>query len=238
VKCACVGANWSHCDSESFHAEPCSSRVGVSVTRKSVTVGLGLALVLVVVTACTSSSSGGPSKRPSGGSVTSTPSGSSTAQSQPGSTAPGDDPRGKAATAVYVAFTIASQAAEREPTDLSFATALKKYALDPALSTEGEHLFGYRNSGIAWSGRPPTSRVTVESIAAAGTYPTATLTDCPAVSASWQPYIVTTHKAVPVTYPPGAAKPPHAITAKVIYYKSHWMVRSTTTNVRTTCAPS
>lgn len=79
--------------------------------------------------------------------------------------------------------------------------------------------------------------MSVESIVTTGTYPTVTLTDCPTVSGSWQPYIVKTHKSVPVTYPPGSAKPPHAVTAKVIYYRSHWLVQSTTTNVKKTCAP-
>lgn len=207
--------------------------VGGVVTRRSA-LAAALAAVLISLAACTSSDH---ASSPSSGPVASTPT-SSTVPSRPTSTSPSEDPRGKSAVTAYLAFTHASHAAERKPTDLSLEGALKKYALDPALSTEGQHLFGYRDSGIAWSGSPPSSRVTVASIADGGVYPTAMLTDCPTVSRSWRPYIVKTHKAVPVTFPPGSAKPPHAVSAKVIYYKSHWMVQSTTTNVRKTCAPS
>lgn len=237
-------AKWAHCVPASTGSGSCSPVVGVSVTRRTAAIALSLLVVIAAVASCTSSSNSDPSKSPTtstAASVTSSspgaPTSVSTPTTSPTSTSPGDDPRGKAASSAYVAFTRASQAAERTPTDLSLAKALNKLAVDPALSTEGEHLFGYRNSGIAWKGQPPAPRVSVESIVTSGTYPTVTLTDCPTISGTWMPYIVTTHKSVPVTYPPGSAKPPHAVTVKVIYYRAQWLVQSTTTDVKNTCAP-
>src|SRR5690348_12551389 len=69
------------------------------------------------------------------------------------------DPRGQAAKAAYLAFASASHAAERHPTDLALERALINYAVDPELATEGAHVFGFRESGIAWRGIPPTPRV-------------------------------------------------------------------------------
>lgn len=158
--------------------------------------------------------------------------------SKPNTSSPGPDPRGQAATAAYLAFVAASHAAEQHPAKLSLEQALSRYAVDPALATEGEHIFGYRQAGIAWRGTPPTSRVNVKAISTMESRTAATLSDCPTVSATWEPYFIKTNKRVPVTYPPGSAKPPHATTATVIYYKHHWMVQKMTTDVKHTCSAS
>ena len=216
------------------------------MARRTFAFAVIVPVLIAALAACTSSSGGGdPSKSPStptGSSVSSTasvdPASSAPTSSTPSSTAPGDDPRGKAAVTAYTAFVSASYTAERKPTDLTLVNALKAHSVDPALATEGQHLFGYRNSGIAWEGQPPTPRVTVQTITTTGAYPTVTLNDCQTVSSTWKPYIVKTHKAVPITYPTGSAKPPHAIAVKVIYFKNRWMVQSTTTNVKKTCVPS
>jgi hypothetical protein len=197
-----------------------------------------LPVVLAVATACTSARRGGPTPPLSPTQSSATPSTVTSSTSvTPSSTSPGDDPRGKAAAAAYLAFINASHAAERNPANGNLLNAVRAAAVDPALAVEGEHLFGYRTSGIAWSGQPPVSRLTVEKISD-GAAPAVTLVDCPTLSPSWQPYLLSTHKPVPVTFPPGSAKPPHATTARVIYYKSRWMVQSTTTEVKATCTPS
>lgn len=214
------------------------------MARKFITVPAIVLALIVALAACTSSSS---DTNPSTGPRVTTSVRSSAASTDPTTSSPrtgttssvlGDDPRSKAAAAAYSAFVAASYAAERKPTDLALVGALNVRAVDPALATEGEHLLGYRNSGIAWAGQPPKPRVSVQAITATSVYPTVTLNDCPTVSSSWKPYLVKSHKAVPITYPKGSAKPPHAIEAKVIFYKNRWMVQSTTTNVKKTCAPS
>lgn len=214
--------------------------------RKTFMLPLAVSALVTMLVACTSTSDGRSSSNSptttSGSETSSTasvePTSPAPSSDAPRSTGPGDDPRGKAASRAYEAFVSASFNAERKPTDLSLVNALKAHAVDPALATEGEHLFGYRSSGIAWGGQSPTPQVTVQTVASSGAYPTVTLNDCPTVSSTWKPYLVKTRKSVPVTYPKGSAKPPHAITVKVIFYKNRWMVQSTTTNVKRTCVPS
>lgn len=99
-------------------------------------------------------------------------------------------------------------------------------------------MVSYAANDIAWSGTAPSPRVKVVSVAAAAKpYPTVTLRDCPTAAPTWKPYNIKTHKVVPVKYPGSTAPPPHAVTATVIYFKSHWMVQRTVTAVTKTCVP-
>lgn len=211
--------------------------VAVLMARSAIVVQMGIALAL---SACTSSGGGHPttsSTRPS----STTPSNGTSAPtskhpSTTTSTSPPPDPRSTAATAAYLAFEKASRDAERKPGDHTRRKGLRAHAVDPALSTEVGHLVGFASAGYAWFGQPPRPRVNVKSIDPGNPYTVVTLVDCPTVSTSWKPYVVKGHQPVPVTYPSGSAKPPHALTATVIHYKSRWMVQKVVTDVRHTCA--
>lgn len=240
MKRASVGANWTHCDSGSSDAEPCSPVVGVPVTRRTAAVALTLLVVIAAVAGCTSSSGGDPSRSPSTTkSVTSTAATSSpvsspgTSSSAP-STAPPADPRSKAALAAYNAFVSASDTAERDPSRIS--KLLPRYAIDPALGTEQGLLTQFQVNNIQWRGTPPTSRARVVKTGFAATpYPNVTVVDCPTVSSSWRPYDTKTGKPLPLVKPKVA--PPWATTATVALYKGKWVVQTTKTDMTRTCKP-
>lgn len=178
-----------------------------------------------------SSSPSSPSRDPSMSADSSSPA--------PTSTSPSVSPTEQAAVAAYVAFRAAAHNAEKKPTDTALENALKAYAVDPALGHEGGSLISYVTGDIAWGGTPPAARVSVSAVKpAANPYPMVTLRDCPTAAPSWKPYNIKTHKPVSVEFPGSKAPPPHAITATVIYYRSRWLVQTSVTEVKKTCAPS
>lgn len=197
------------------------------------------AVSTMVLAACTSSTgthTQSPPPPSSSNAPSTTPQSSSPA---PISTSPNVSPTEKAAIAAYVAFRAAAHNAEKKPTDTSREAALKTYAVDPALGHEGGSLISYLTGDIAWGGTPPGARVRVTAVQpAAKPYPMVTLRDCPTAAPSWKPYNIKTHKPVSVKFPGSTAPPPHAITATVIYYRSRWVVQTSVTEVKKTCAPS
>ncbi len=209
------------------------------MSRRVVGAVIAVASAAIALTACSGSTgththSGPPSSSSASTSASPTPAPSSP---EPSSTVTTPAPEGTAAVAAYTAFAVASRAAEERPGDQQRFTTIKAHAVDPALANEGLTLFNYQRANIAFIGKPPTPRVRVEQVdAAAKPYPTATVVDCPANSATWKAYDTKTHKVVPITYPGQTAKPPHATTAQLIYYGGRWAVQTITTDVRHTCA--
>lgn len=200
-----------------------------------------LTLVAVSIAGCGGSATQAQSLSPT--TPTST-AGRTTVPSTP-STSPAPsqtDPKstdGKAAATAYSAFAAAARNAERRPTDLARRKALAAHAIEPALTSEAGSLVSYAANDIAWSGTAPTPRISVIAVApSAEPYPTVTVRDCPTPAPSWKPYNIKTHKVIPVTFPGSTAPPPHAVTATVVYYRAHWMVQRTVTQVKKTCAPS
>ncbi|PZS32188.1 MAG: hypothetical protein DLM61_07270 [Pseudonocardiales bacterium] len=199
---------------------------------------IAAAVSMLGLAACTSSTGTHTQSPPS-----SSASGSSTASESssppPTGTSPTVSPTEKAAVAAYVAFRTAAHNAEKNPADTAREAALKAYAVDPALGHEGGSLISYVTGDIAWGGTPPAARVSVTAVQPASKpYPMVTLRDCPTAAPSWKPYNIKTHKPVPVQFPGSTAPPPHAITATVIYYRSRWLVQTSVTEVKKTCAPS
>lgn len=199
------------------------------------------AALLLGVAGCTSSGSAGPSTSPPASSspapdstTATSASTSSTAPPSSSSSATADS-QGQAAIAAYLAFTRASDAAERKPADLSRVKAIKAHSVDPALGKEGASLFDFRQSHIEWRGTPPTSRVKVTSASTTGAHPTVTLRDCPTVSKTWRPYDSRTGKPLKLVKPKVA--PPWAATVTVINYKGRWVVQTTKVDMSRTCTP-
>ena len=215
----------------------CTSEIGGFMPVKRFLVAVVAAASLMTLAACDSSGTHTQSLNPSAPS--SQPGRSSSSSDSPSPSQ--SDPRpaeGKAATAAYTAFAMASRNAERRPTDLGRRKALAAHAIEPALTNEAASLVSYAANDIAWSGTAPSPRVRVVSVdPAAKPYPSVTLRDCPTAAPTWKPYNIKTHEVVPVKYPGSTAPPPHAVTATVVYFKSHWMVQRTVTEVKKTCAP-
>ncbi len=162
-----------------------------------------------------------------------------TASSPQPSASPTTDPQVQAAIASYEAFAGASNVGLRDPGS-DYSAKLAANAVDPALAKVAANIASFRLAGIAYRGAPPTPRIDAKSLRAdleAKPWPTVTLTDCPTLASSWQAINQKTKAPVPVKYPPGAAKPPHAVQATVIFYQSHWVVQKLITDVRHTCAP-
>lgn len=208
------------------------------MSRRVVGTAIAVASAAIALTACSGSTgTHAQSGPPPTSSASTSPSPTSPSSSPGPSTSVATPvPQGTAAVAAYIAFAIASRAAEERPDDQQRFAKIKAHAVDPALANEGLTLFNYQRANIAFMGKPPLPRVHVGQVkAAAKPYPTATVVDCPALSATWKAYDTKTHKVVPITYPGQTAKPPHATTAQLIYYGGRWAVQKITTDVRRTC---
>lgn len=196
---------------------------------------------------CSSSSSGhahtsasstaDPPNRSSSTPTSSAASSASTPPTTPPATSPSPDPT-RPAVAAYLRYRAIVNAAEKSPSSTRLLNELAAITADPQQQRDGAMLLQNRINQVAWRGIPPRSRAKVsESNLQAKPYLTVMVRDCPTVSATWKPYLTTTGKSVPVTYPKGSARPPYAFTATVVEYRSHWVVQKVTMYLRKTCAP-
>lgn len=143
---------------------------------------------------------------------------------------------GRPALLAYLRYRQAFNAAEEEPSSAPRRFALARISTDPQRQRDGAMLVQNRINHVAWRGTPPRSRAKVtHSNFHARPYPIVVVRDCPTVSATWTPYLTTTGKTVPVTYPKGSAHPPYAFTATVVKYRSRWVVQKVTMYLRKTC---
>jgi hypothetical protein len=154
------------------------------------------------------------------------------------SASPVIDPRAKPAVDAYTAFNTASNNASRDP--LPFGSAYPetadytRYSFDPIRAQTGAYLAGLAQQQVTFRGTtPPVPRVQVTSVALdAKPYPAVTLTDCQLLAPDWDEYDQAGHR---VPDAPASAAPPYLITAKMIFYKSHWGLQSTTADTSRTC---
>jgi hypothetical protein len=150
----------------------------------------------------------------------------------------GEEPQATAAVQAYRAFWRTAVNAQRHPVaagenyppDADFG----RFSFDPVRATYTGFISGLAAQGVQFRGTPPTPRVTVISVEpTAEPYPVVTLRDCQTPAPDWNEYVVSTGKQVPRAS--STVQPPYEITAKVILYKGHWGVQSTTTDTSRTC---
>lgn len=165
-----------------------------------------------------------------------------TASSTPPSTvtspSASSDPQAAAAVAAYEAFWRAAVNAQRHPVaaDDTYPQAadFARFSFDPVRATYTGFISGLAAQGVQFRGTPPTPRVSVISVEPeASPYPVVTLRDCQTPAPEWNEYEVATGKQV--LRASANVPPPYEITAKVIFYKEHWGLQSTTTNTSRTC---
>lgn len=157
----------------------------------------------------------------------------SSASSSP---SPTIDPRAAPAVAAYEAYTRSSSNAARRPlphgSQYPPAADFEKYSFDPARARYLAYVSALAESGVTFRGTPPSPRVRVISVEPdAKPYPVVTLTDCRTPAPDWRGY--RDDKPLPVAS--ASVPPPYLITAKVIFYKRHWGVQSTSTDTSKTC---
>ena len=102
------------------------------------------------------------------------------------------------------------------------------------------YAFGYytgvdvESQGVEFRGTPDTLHVTVSDIdLQASPWPTVMLKDCQ-TGGDWQEYSIKTGKKVPLAEN-SDVPPPYLITARMIFYKNHWGLHSTTADKSRTC---
>ena len=148
------------------------------------------------------------------------------------------DPRAAAAVEAYRAFWRAAFNAQRHavaaggtyPAAADFA----RFSFDPARAIYVGYIAGLAAQGVQFRGTPPEPRVRVVSVEpGAKPYPLVMLSDCQTLTSDWNEYVTATGKRVPVAS--ASVPPPYEITAKVVYYKGHWGLQSTTTDTSRTC---
>jgi hypothetical protein len=162
----------------------------------------------------------------------------SAATSKTVSPSPTIDPRAQPAVDAYEAFAAASTNASRDPLPLgsTYAPAADYalYSFDPMRTQTSAYLAGLAEQKAKFRGStPPTPRVRVKSVELdTKPYPTVMLTDCQSPTSDWDEYDQAGNR---VPNAPATASPPYLVTAKMIYYKDHWGLQSTTADTSRTC---
>jgi hypothetical protein len=171
---------------------------------------------------------------------------------QPGVTTPGSqpttaprpsasiDPQALPAVRAYEAFQKAANNAQRKPVssgeDWPAGADFTKFSFDPIKTAYVSYVWGLEAQGVEFRGTPDTPHITVAKInLKASPWPTVLLKDCP-TGGDWQEYSIKTGKRVPSAEDPDVP-PPYWITAKMIFYKQHWGLHSTTVDKSRTCTP-
>jgi len=169
---------------------------------------------------------------------------------QPGVTAPGSqstttprpsasiDPQALPAVRAYEAFQKAAINAEREPVasgqDWPPGADFTKFSFDPIKTAYISYIWGLESQGVEFRGTPDTSHITVTKIdLQASSWPTVILKDCQ-TGGDWEEYSIKSGKKIPLAENTDVP-PPYLITAKMIFYKNHWGVHSTTADKTRTC---
>jgi hypothetical protein len=147
-------------------------------------------------------------------------------------------PEVQAAADAYEAFNDAANNAQRKPVadgeKLTAAADFTKHSFDPLKTEYSAYIWSLESQGVEFRGTPYESHISVTKVdLKASPWPVVTLTDCPSGD-DWDEYSIKTNKRVP-SADDGDVPPPWLVTAKVIYYKGHWGVQSTTVDKDRTC---
>jgi hypothetical protein len=215
-------------------------RRAVTIGRGALNMGIGVqgrehmlrafaaALMLVSVAACSDS---GVKPQPG---ETSTVTPATTPAASPTPTIP---PEAQEAVDSYKAFIDASNEAKRHPVADGDAwpsgADFTKYSFDPIKTQYEAYIWGLESQGVEFRGTPATPHIAVTRVdLRAKPWPTVTLKDCP-TGGHFDEYSIKTNKKIPDAN--GDIPPPYLITAKVIHYKNHWGVQSTSVDKSRTC---
>jgi hypothetical protein len=181
--------------------------------------------VLLLATAATACDSDQPTDTPPT-TATSTPS-------------PSSDPRAGPAVEGYKSFWTTANNASRAPLAAGEAyppaADFTRFSFDPVQSQYTAFLASMAADGVRYRGNPPTPRVTVTKVELeAKPYPTVILHDCQSPAPDWRAYVTDTGELVP--RPSTTIQPPYLVTAKMIFYRGHWGLQSTSTDSSRTCS--
>jgi hypothetical protein len=150
------------------------------------------------------------------------------------------DPRALPAVTAYEAFTDAAVNAQRKPIapgeKWPSGADFTKHSFDPIKTQFMNYIWYLESRGLEYRGTPDTPHISVKSMALDATpWPTVVLTDCQ-TGGTWDEYVIKTGKRVPLAGN-GPAPPPYLNTVKMIQYKGHWGIHSTTADKSRTCTP-
>jgi hypothetical protein len=197
-----------------------------------VSAGIMLALGL---TACSGSSA--PAANPSSRSPAAT-------TSMAGGVSPGItatvDPAAQPAVDAYQSAIAAARNAQRHPVGkdatLPPDADFTKFTFDPFRSQYQIFVWGLAAQGGQYRGTPPSSHVSVTSVAlSAKPYPTVQLSDCPGDDSEWRLYNAATGAVQPRATQ--KVSPPYRSSVTVIFYEKHWGVKKVVLDSSRTCTP-
>ena len=193
--------------------------------------GATLTLLALTLAAC----SGSSVNAEPGFSATATRPATSTATPGPTSTI---DPKARAAVKAYESFQAATINAQRKPVASGQGWPdggdFTRFSFDPIKTAYVSYIWSLESQGVEFRGTPDTQHISVAAIdLKASPWPTVTLKDC-RTGGDWEEYSIKTGKKIPLAGN-GDVPPPYLITAKIIFYKNHWGVHSTTADKSRTC---